>query len=240
METKNYNTVIVDDHLLFAEGLARILADMKHLTLLEIVHSYSELLHILTQKKVDLILLDIKLKEENGLDICNLIKSLYPDIKVILISMFDPNTLSLEIKKCHANGYIPKSTDANEVKETIDAVLDGEDVFLELHSNSVKEVMLEKLITSREKEIIALIKQGNTAKQIASILSISVFTVDTHRKNILKKLELNSIKSRTDILKLSYGFLSNFFREMDLMKKIRKRISSLWKYIRLSFIHHLS
>lgn len=202
METKNYNTVIVDDHLLFAEGLARILADMKHLTLLEIVHSYSELLHILTQKKVDLILLDIKLKEENGLDICNLIKSLYPDIKVILISMFDPNTLSLEIKKCHANGYIPKSTDANEVKETIDAVLDGEDVFLELHSNSVKEVMLEKLITLREKEIIALIKQGNTAKQIASILSISVFTVDTHRKNILKKLELNSIK---DLIAFSFS-----------------------------------
>lgn len=202
METKNYNTVIVDDHLLFAEGLARILADMKHLTLLEIVHSYSELLHILTQKKVDLILLDIKLKEENGLDICNLIKSLYPDIKVILISMFDPNTLSLEIKKCHANGYIPKSTDANEVKETIDAVLDGEDVFLELHSNSVKEVMLEKLITSREKEIIALIKQGKTAKQIASILSISVFTVDTHRKNILKKLELNSIK---DLIAFSFS-----------------------------------
>lgn len=202
METKNYNTVIVDDHLLFAEGLARILADMKHLTLLEIVHSYSELLHILTQKKVDLILLDIKLKEENGLDICNLIKSLYPDIKVILISMFDPNTLSLEIKKCHANGYIPKSTDANEVKETIDAVLDGEDVFLELHSNSVKEIMLEKLITSREKEIIALIKQGNTAKQIASILSISVFTVDTHRKNILKKLELNSIK---DLIAFSFS-----------------------------------
>ncbi len=202
METKNYNTVIVDDHLLFAEGLARILADMKHLTLLEIVHSYSELLHILTQKKVDLILLDIKLKEENGLDICNLIKSLYPDIKVILISMFDPNTLSLEIKKCHANGYIPKSTDANEVKETIDTVLDGEDVFLELHSNSVKEVMLEKLITSREKEIIALIKQGNTAKQIASILSISVFTVDTHRKNILKKLELNSIK---DLIAFSFS-----------------------------------
>ncbi len=202
METKNYNTVIVDDHLLFAEGLARILADMKHLTLLEIVHSYSELLHILTQKKVDLILLDIKLKEENGLDICNLIKSLYPDIKVILISMFDPNTLSLEIKKCHANGYIPKSTDANEVKETIDAVLDGEDVFLELHSNSVKEVMLEKLITSREKEIIALIKQGNTAKQIASILSISIFTVDTHRKNILKKLELNSIK---DLIAFSFS-----------------------------------
>jgi DNA-binding NarL/FixJ family response regulator len=202
METKNYNTVIVDDHLLFAEGLARILADMKHLTLLEIVHSYSELLHILTQKKVDLILLDIKLKEENGLDICNLIKSLYPDIKVILISMFDPNTLSLEIKKCHANGYIPKSTDANEVKETIDAVLDGEEVFLELHSNSVKEVMLEKLITSREKEIIALIKQGNTAKQIASILSISIFTVDTHRKNILKKLELSSIK---DLIAFSFS-----------------------------------
>ncbi|MFA7444657.1 MAG: response regulator transcription factor [Flavobacteriaceae bacterium] len=202
MRNNIIHTIIVDDHLLFAEGLARILGDMQHLKLLKIVHSYSEVMQLLTQNKVDLILLDIKLKDENGIDICTLIKTLYPDTKVILISMFDPNSLATEIKKCNANGYIPKSTDAKEVKETINAVLDGEDVFLELSSNCAKETLVEKLITSREKEIIALIKQGKSAKDIAEILSISVFTVDTHRKNILKKLNLSSVK---DLIAFSFS-----------------------------------
>lgn len=201
MKTNTVQTIIVDDHLLFAEGLARILGDMQHLKLLKIVHSYNQVMQLLTQNKVDLILLDIKLKNENGIDICTLIKSLYPETKVILISMFDPNSLSLEIKKCNADGYIPKSTDAREVKEAINAVLEGENVFLELSSNSVEETLIEKLITSREKEIIALIKQGKTAKEIAEILSISIFTVDTHRKNILKKLNLNSVK---DLIAFSF------------------------------------
>lgn len=189
------NTLIVDDHLLFAEGLARILSDMQNLKLQKIASSYNEVTRLLSQQHIDLILLDIKLKDENGIDICLLIKNLYPHIKVILISMFDPDSLSVEIKKCNADGYIPKSTDAQIVKDTINAILQGEKVFLELGNNSVKETSIEKLITSREKEIIALIKQGKTAKEISDILNISVFTVDTHRKNILKKLNLSSIKS---------------------------------------------
>ncbi|MFA7650587.1 MAG: response regulator transcription factor [Flavobacteriaceae bacterium] len=189
------NTLIVDDHLLFAEGLARILSDMQNLKLQKIASSYNEVTRLLSQQHIDLILLDIKLKDENGIEICLLIKNLYPHIKVILISMFDPDSLSVEIKKCNADGYIPKSTDAQIVKDTINAILQGEKVFLELGNNSAKETPIEKLITSREKEIIALIKQGKTAKEISDILNISVFTVDTHRKNILKKLNLSSIKS---------------------------------------------
>lgn len=189
------NTVIVDDHLLFAEGLARILADMQHLKLLKIVSSYNEVTRLISQHHIDLILLDIKLKNESGIDICSLIKDLYPDSKIILISMFDPNSIATEIKKCDADGYIPKSTDAQEVKDTINAILEGEKIFLELGNNSAKETPIEKLITTREKEIITLIKQGKTAKEISAILHISIFTVDTHRKNILKKLNLNSVKN---------------------------------------------
>lgn len=189
------NTIIVDDHLLFAEGLARILGDMQNLKLLKIVSSYNEVTRLLSQHHIDLILLDIKLKDENGIDICTLIKNLYPESKVILISMFDPDSLAAEIKKCNADGYIPKSTDAQEVKNTINAILQGESVFLELGNDSAKETPVEKLITSREKEIITLIKQGKTAKEISDILNISIFTVDTHRKNILKKLNLSSIKN---------------------------------------------
>ncbi|SFH06076.1 response regulator [Pedobacter insulae] len=188
------NTIIVDDHLLFAEGLSLILHDIPHLHLLKIVNSYNGVAGMFSQYHIDLILLDIKLRDENGIDICFLVKELYPDVKIILISMFDPDSLAVEIKKCNANGYIPKSTNAQVVKATICKILAGENVFLDLGSKNVKETPLEKLITPREREIIALIKQGKSAKEISCLLNISVFTVDTHRKNILKKLELNSIK----------------------------------------------
>ncbi len=188
------NTVIIEDHPLFAEGLSLILRDMPHLRLLKIVSSYQEIEYLLEQHRIDLILLDIKLKDENGTEICLMIKERYPDTKIILISMFDPSSLAAEIKNCKADGYIPKSTDAQEVKRSINAILKGENIFLELDPESVIEIPFDKLITPREREIIALIKQGKTAKEISAMLYISIFTVDTHRKNILKKLELNSIK----------------------------------------------
>lgn len=195
MKQNAVNTLIVEDHLLFAEGLARILLDMPEINLLKIVNSYNEVRQLLAKHPVDLMLLDIKLKNESGIDICSLVKELNPQTKIILVSMFDPNTLALDIKKCNANGYIPKSTDAQEVKETINTVLQGENVFLELGANSDGETPVDKLITTREKEIIVLINQGKTAKEISEILHISIYTVDTHRKNILKKLNLNSIKN---------------------------------------------
>src|SRR5690606_34406440 len=94
------NTVIIEDHPLFAQGLSLILRDMPHLHLLKIVNSYQEMTHLLRQHRIDLILLDIKLKDENGTEICLLIKEQYPGTKIILISMFDPNSLTAEIKTC--------------------------------------------------------------------------------------------------------------------------------------------
>lgn len=196
---KRQNTIIVDDHKLFAEGLGRILEDIPCISLQNIVSSEKELPSNLSD--IQLLLLDIQLKEENGLDICKKIKTAFPNIKIIIISMFDPKGLVHEIKKSDANGFIPKSTDANEVKEVIVSVLEGEDVFLEMDLESYSPQPLFKLISNREKEIISLIKEGKTAKQIADVLNISQFTVDTHRKNILKKLELNSIK---DLIAFSF------------------------------------
>lgn len=194
--------MIVEDHVLFAEGLSLILQDMPFLNLLNIVNSYNEVNQVLSRYRVDLVLLDIKLRDVNGIDICTVIKKHYPHVKVVLISMFDPDSLAVEIKKSNANGFIPKSTEAQIVKDTISRILEGENLFLELGNNSVKETPYEKLITPREKEVIALIKQGKSAKYISNELNISIFTVDTHRKNILKKLELNSVK---ELIAFSFG-----------------------------------
>ena len=196
---KTQNTIIIDDHKLFAEGLGRILEDISCISLQNSIASEKELPSNL--EDIQLLILDIQLKEENGLEICKKVKTKFPKIKIIIISMFDPKGLVHEIKKSGANGFIPKSTDASEVKEVILKVLKGEDVFLEMEMDSYVPPPLFKMISKREKEIILLIKEGKTAKQIADILHISQFTVDTHRKNILKKLELNSVK---DLIAFSF------------------------------------
>ena len=199
MMYKTQNTIIIDDHKLFAEGLGRILEDISCISLQNSIASEKELPSNL--EDIQLLILDIQLKEENGLEICKKVKTKFPKIKIIIISMFDPKGLVHEIKKSGANGFIPKSTDASEVKEVILKVLKGEDVFLEMEMDSYVPPPLFKMISKREKEIILLIKEGKTAKQIADILHISQFTVDTHRKNILKKLELNSVK---DLIAFSF------------------------------------
>lgn len=201
MNNRIVKTIIVDDHQLFAEGLSRILQDLKHIELTGTVNSSTELLNFLKDEDIELILLDIQLKNENGIDICTDLKKRFPEMKVILISMYDPGTLISEIRKCNANGYIPKSADAEAVKDSINRVLNGEDVFLEIDFKSHVEEPYFKIISTREREIILLIKQGLTARQISEELNISRFTVNTHRKNILRKLKLNSVK---DLIAFSF------------------------------------
>ena len=197
MEQAKHNIIIVDDHSLFAEGLSRILKDEPDFSLMAICKDGQSLLHLLNSKKPDLIMLDIQMAGESGITICTKIKTVYPDIKVVLISMFEEPQVIVEGKKALADGYIPKTTDAAILKETIRRVLSGETVFIK-PQQPTKEPSVQTpnpfLISTREREIIQLVKKGDTSKVIGKKLNISQYTVETHRKNILKKLQLNSIK----------------------------------------------
>src|SRR5690606_30718397 len=149
MKTK---TIILDDHTLFADGLSLILSDIDEIELVKIVHNSEDLFSILQQQKINLLLLDIQLKEENGMELCPRIKEINPNIKIILISMFDYNDLQLEIKKSDVNGFIPKSTNAENVKLAIKDIIKGEDTFLQSETYSFSPQPYFNLITSREKE----------------------------------------------------------------------------------------
>lgn len=195
---QQYSIIIVDDHQLFADGLLRILEDEKDFVVTGICNNGQELNHLLNDQQPDLVMLDIQMAGINGLDACQKIKQSRPEIKVILISMFESPNVINEGKKAGANGYIPKTTDAALVKTSIREVLDGQDVFLKPNrpenlfdtGNSTDKLLISK----REREIIELIKKGYTSKMTAEALHISQYTVETHRKNIMKKLKVGSIK----------------------------------------------
>lgn len=197
MRKEKIKIVIVDDHQLFADGLKRIIEDTNRFSVAKICNNWEELRVFLNEVIPELIMLDIQMKGTNGIEICKTLKKMHPSIKIIFISMLETLSIINEGKKAGANGFIPKTTDAILVKKTIDNVLNDIDSFINLPSLN-EEIKSNNnhllLITKREKEIIQLIKAGDNTSLIAQKLSISKYTVDTHRKNILKKLQLNSIK----------------------------------------------
>jgi DNA-binding NarL/FixJ family response regulator len=206
---ETHKIIIVDDHPLFADGLIRILEDANDFEVQGVCNNSAELFSMLNNKTPDLLLLDIQMSEMNGLEICSLIKKSNPHIKVILISMFESATVVNDGIKAGANGYIPKTTNASLVKDTIRDVMAGKDVFIKHDKTSEKNLYADGagifLISKREKEIIQLIKKGYTSKMTGEALNISPYTVETHRKNILRKLQLNSIKEL-----ISYAYENQF------------------------------
>lgn len=195
---KTYQIFLVDDHRLFIEGMVRILEDDTDFAIVGVFHSGEAVLHALHSTVPDLVILDIQMPTGmDGLATCVQIKKRYPESKVMFISMFELSTLMREAKTAGANGYISKTSDAAVVKSTIRAILGGNDTFLtsqKTETNST-EVLPPQLyiLSKREKEIIGLIKEGKTSKNIADILNLSHYTVETHRKNIFKKLQLKSV-----------------------------------------------
>lgn len=195
---EKYNIIIVDDHRLFADGLVRILEDESDFEVVGVCNNGKELHHFLNNHRPDLLMLDIQMVGANGLEICSEQKKAKPGTKIILISMFESANVIHEGKKAGADGYIPKTTDADIVKTTIREVMAGKQVFIRPDRAGSKPDFGEGnntfLLSKREKEVIGFTKRGYTAKVTAEELNISQYTVETHRKNILKKLGLNSLK----------------------------------------------
>ena len=197
MNTQPYTVMIVDDHRLFAEGLFRILDEENDFTILSIQNNGQELLHLLNSQKPDLILLDIQMAGDNGIVICQKVKSNFPTIKIVLLSMFDEGDVIQQCQNAGADGYMPKTTDAEILKANLRKIMQGSQVFLESETTVLTSDFSSSnpyVLSPRELEIIRLLKTGKTTKAIAENLCISTYTVATHRKNILKKLQLHSVK----------------------------------------------
>ena len=185
---KTTNFTIIDDHRLFADGLARILQDDSSFVLVRVYNSGVEYLANIDQPS-DLFIIDIQLGDMSGLDICKEIRTKHTEAKIILISMIQAPHLIRLAEQNGADGFIPKTTDAILLKSFVNQVCDDVKVFVKDLVEGAQQI---NLLTDREMEIIHLIKTGMTTKAIAEKLFLSEFTVETHRKNILKKLKIST------------------------------------------------
>lgn len=189
--------IIADDHQLFIEGLTSLLSDENHIVIDNIANDGKELLELLQKQKTDIVLLDINMPKMNGLDAIRYIKQKNATTRIIVLSTYNEEHLIEKARLLGANGYLLKNCNKEELVQTIQLIFAGHTSFPyetpKLHSDfDERDSFLKQFnLTKRESEIIQLIKNNFTNQQIADKLYLSIYTVETHRKNIMQKLGLS-------------------------------------------------
>lgn len=195
---------ILDDHQIVIDGLKLLLNSSPEMNVILTAINGFELLETLRQKntKPDILLLDLMMPVIGGYEFSLMIKKEFPSVKIIILSMNnDGLTVYNLIENADIKGFLPKSVDRKELISAIEKVNAGNQHFsveiideLEKYASFTKEKEALRL-TSRELEVISLIAKGYTTKQIASELFLSEKTIETHRKNILRKTDTYNVGS---------------------------------------------
>ncbi len=205
--------IIADDHPMLLEGLSAILGKIDGVKILATVSDGRSLIDSLQQYEPDLVLLDLNMPQMNGIDTLKMLQKRFPELKVIILSSYYQPELLKEIKSLGARGYLPKSSSVPVLQQAIETVASGQPWF-EDGQNEVPEIspyfldsfMKKYLLTKREVEIIRMIGNGLSSKEISEKLFVSEFTINTHRRNISRKLNIHT----------PVGLL-NFAREQGLV-----------------------
>lgn len=202
LHTRNQTTtlLIADDHQLFNDGLKNLLTyDGSPFKVLDQVYSGTEVLPALHKMQPDVLLLDINLPGRNGVDIARQVVREFPQVRVVIISMYSYQKFVSDLKDIGVAGYLLKSASQQELISCLQRVVAGERYFDEkVHGNGgalheEDQFIKRYKLSPRETEIISLIRQGISTHDIAQRLFLSEETVKTHRKNIYYKLDIKSV-----------------------------------------------
>lgn len=196
------NILIVDDHQLVIDGLKSMLANEKYYVIKGEALNGQQALEMITSKPeaYQLVVTDITMPLMSGIELCKIIKEQFPHIKVLILSMHNSITIVKDALNAEADGYMLKNTGQDEFIKAIERLLgDGTyfsqdilPIILNLFQKEKKET-LKNTLTQREKEVLELIVQEYTSKEIAEKLFISKQTVDTHRINIMQKTDCKTL-----------------------------------------------
>jgi DNA-binding NarL/FixJ family response regulator len=198
------NVMIVDDHRLFNDGLNAMLTQDTQIKVLAQVYDSREAREKIKKLKPDVVLIDFNMPHVNGIELSKLLLLEIPDLKILILSMYDDERHIESFKNIGAKGYLFKTASTEEVVCAIQKVHTSELYFPErdTKSNHADDIFIKKLkLSSRELEVIQLIKSGYTTKEIADKLFISYYTAETHRKNIKLKV---GVKGEADFIKFIY------------------------------------
>jgi DNA-binding NarL/FixJ family response regulator len=190
MGMKPYRIIIADDHSLIRKGIKILIAQDPGLEVIAEAADGQELLEILKEKRPDMVILDISMPELSGMEALGEIHGLYPDIRVLMLTMHSNVQYCYHAIVAGAHGYLLKDDSDTELLPAIRRIRQGKDYMSPQLASDIPEGIrntTEVHLTPREKQVLKLLVEGLTTKQIAEKLCISPRTVDQHRSNLLKK-----------------------------------------------------
>ena len=200
MSQNDIRVLIVDDHPLVSEGIQSCISSVDHLRVVGVAENATKALELVTECRPDVILMDINMPDLNGLDLINHIKELLPSAKILVLSMHESKEYIVTALNRGAKGYVLKDVTTNEIITAIKAIHVGGTYF----SSGVSEQLLKEeeqnkiqKLTPRERDVLLALGEGKSNKEIARDFELSVRTVETHRKNIKRKLGIMSTAGLT-------------------------------------------
>ncbi len=213
-----YRIILADDHILIRHGIKIILSQDERLEIVAEVSNGDELLDQLQTSLADLLILDISMPKMSGIDLTEIVKKRYPALKILILTMHKNIRFLRRAMAAGADGYLVKSDTDQEIFSAIDKIREGktyispylEDEFTEDMLNAYRHPASSSAfggLTKRERQILTLVVEGLTSKQMAARLDLSPRTVDHHRASLLKKFDM---KNSVDLVNFAirYGYVS--------------------------------
>lgn len=195
--------LLADDHKIVREGLCSLIEKQPHMEVISEAENGRTAVKLAKKLNPDVVVIDISMPDLNGIEATRQIVAVNPNIKVIALSMHSERRFVMEMFKAGASGYLLKDSAFEELSQAIRAVIANQTYLSPKIADVVVKDYLQKLpesdssvfsvLTAREREVLQLLAEGNTTKEIAYTLNVSVKTVETYRQHIMEKLNIHSI-----------------------------------------------
>lgn len=208
--------VLAEDQRILLDGLVEILKQEASFEVVGQAVNGKQALNLIEQERPDLAILDIDMPVMSGIEVSKVLKETYPEIKILILSMYKKKMYVDQLMKLGVNGYMLKERGREELATAIKAIMSGErylgervrEVMIEIQYPDPNKPKVKEVLTKREREILILVAKGRTTPQIASRLFLADKTVNTHRRNIRGKLNIKD-NGATNFLKyaLQHGYM---------------------------------
>lgn len=207
-----YSIVLADDHVMFRKGLKRIITEVAGLEVIGEANDGMELLDLLKNNRPHLIILDISMPKLRGLEAAREIKHAYPNIKILILTMHKKKEFVHQAMEAGAEGFLLKEDADTELLQAITALRKGKKFISPLLTSELMDLAMREstpdLLTNRERQVMKLLAEGKSHKEIADFLYISIFTVRSHRERIMRKLSLKNLAALVKYA-IGHGYLSD-------------------------------
>lgn len=207
--------VIAEDHKAIVDGIDLLLQKEDDIVIVGKASNGKELVELVRNKEIDVVITDIGMPEQNGISATRIIKSEFPKIRVLAFSMFDQPQAIEDMLDAGASGYVLKSSSLQELLKALRLLYEGKSYYDSALKMKSKKSINKSSLTKRQKQILELVGEGLSSRDIAEKLHIGVETVDSHRKNMMKIL---NIQGRGELMRYA---LEEKYRYRDSYKNHR-------------------